>query len=265
MQSGGYKQRNRRRGGGCSLQNFPVNTTTESFLSSLAIPFSPSCSFCSGAIFWHLPSSLRSWPGGESMKGIRYYYTACLPPAYRKGGRSSSLIGSQFFWAAWNGGSGVEKACEIMGSPRTRPGPLRRSRGRSREHLPPSTLGPNQRASPNMPPTLDAERGAETICGANLSLRGKSREAREYRLAYIGAPALTSPSRGVPWRREIARLLHAASDCYSARVIRGPETGGCILEGRREGGLWALLYAYSGDGEKILKIRNCICRRRAET
>ncbi len=97
MQSGGYKQRNRRRGGGCSLQNFPVNTTTESFLSSLAIPFSPSCSFCSGAIFWHLPSSLRSWPGGESMKGIRYYYTACLPPAYRKGGRSSSLIGSQFF------------------------------------------------------------------------------------------------------------------------------------------------------------------------
>ena len=169
------------------------------------------------------------------MKGIRYYYTACLPPAYRKGGRSSSLIGSQFFWAAWNGGSGVEKACEIMGSPRTRPGPLRRSRGRSREHLPPSTLGPNQRASPNMPPTLDAERGAETICGANLSLRGKSREAREYRLAYIGAPALTSPSRGVPWRREIARLLHAASDCYSARVIRGPETGGCILEGRREG------------------------------
>ena len=119
MQSGGYKQRNRRRGGGCSLQNFPVNTTTESFLSSLAIPFSPSCSFCSGAIFWHLPSSLRSWPGGESMKGIRYYYTACLPPAYRKGGRSSSLIGSQFFWAAWNGGSGVEKACEIMGSPRT--------------------------------------------------------------------------------------------------------------------------------------------------
>ncbi len=113
---------------------------------------------------------------------------------------------------------------------------------------------------PSMPKELQKRSAVPTF-----SYGGKSREAREYRLAYIGAPALPSPSRGVPWRREIARLLHAASDCYSARVIRGPETGGCILEGRREGGLWALLYAYSGDGEKILKIRNCICRRRAET
>ncbi len=169
------------------------------------------------------------------MKGIRYYYTACLPPAYRKGGRSSSLIGSQFFgrrgmeevgwrrpvrlWAARAHGLALSVEAEEDRGSISLPRPWARTK-----EPPPICL------PPSMPKEVQKRSAVPTF-----SYGGKSREAREYRLAYIGAPSHRRPEVFLGGEKLPGSCMQRATVIPRASFAAPKPAGASLRGGGREG------------------------------